>query len=278
MAVTAVTEKQAEMAQQFAADDAAREAVEVAQAAYNVLVATNAAATLVDEAAKAMAEQADVDRLAAIELKVILDAAALSAANHVAHEESLAQFFKCKINAKYPVAGSVDVTPVRQACTSPTIYELDAAGAPTETVIEAELDIANDAGLSKDLEVAEATLTDTTAIIGVGNLTLAENLARTEHDLIVATFNEAAAAADYTWRKSLEDAATAWKTAATGVAEWVEEVPAAAPVPGGFGDNVAEEASAYVVNNVAGTGRTAMAAFVTQARVLSSATMEFWTA
>jgi len=267
------------MAQQFANDDAAREAVEVAQKAYNVLVATNAAATLVDEAAKAMAEQADVDRLAAIELKVILDAAALSAANHVAHEESLAQFFKCKINAKYPVAGSVDETPVRQACTSPTIYELDDAGAPTETVIEAELDIADDAGLSKDLEDAEATLTTTNAIAGFGtDLTLADNLARTEQDLIEATFHEAAGAADYTWRKSLEDAATAWRIAATGVAEWAEEVPTAAPVPGGFGDDVEEALSAYVANNVAGTGRTAMAAFVTQARVLSSATEDFWTA
>lgn len=266
------------MAQQFAADDAAREAVEVAQKAYNVLVATNAAATLVDEAAKAMAEQADVDRLAAIELKVILDAAALSAANHVAHEESLAQFFKCKLNVKYPNTGALDpVTPVRQACTSPTIYELDDAGAPTETVIEAELDIANDEGLSKDLEVAEATLTDATAIIGVGNLTLAENLARTEQDLIEATFLEAAGAADYTWRKSLEDAATAWKTAVL-ADNFVGEVPPAATVPGGFGDDVAEVGSAYVANNVAGTGRTAMAAFVTQARVLSSATMEFWTA
>jgi hypothetical protein len=268
------------MAQQFAADDAAREAVEVAQKAYNVLVATNAAATLVDLAAKAMAEQADVDRLAAIELKEILDAAALSAANHVAHEESLAQFFKCKINAKYPNASDVgNATPVRQACTSPTIYELDAAGAPTETVIEAELDIANDEGLSKDLEDAEATLTTTNAIAGFGtDLTLADNLARTEQDLIEATFHEAAGAADYTWRKSLEDAAIAWKTAATGVAEWAELVPAAATVPGGFGDDVTEALSAYVANNVAGTGRTAMAAFVTQARVLSSATMEFWTA
>lgn len=260
------------MATMFADDDAAREAVEVAQAAYNVLVATNAAATLVDLAAKAMAEQAADDLAAANGLKLILDAAAQSAANHVAHEESLAQFFKCKINAKYPVAGSVDVTPVRQACMSDVIYELGSDGEETETVIEAELDIGADEGLSKDLEDAEATLTTTNAIAGFGaDLTLADNLARTEQDLIEATFHEAAGAADYTWRKSLEAAATAWKTAVL-ADNFVGEVPDAAPVPGGFGDDVEEALSAYVANNVAGVQRTAMAAFVVQARVLSSAT------
>lgn len=275
----AVTDKQAEMATMFADDDAAREAVEVAQKAYNVLVATNAAATLVDRAAKAMAEQAALDLEAANDLKAILDAAAQSAANHVAHEEDLAQFFKCKLNVKYPDAGAGNDTPVRQACTSPTIYALGADGVATETVIEAELDVSNAEGLSKDLEDKELVLTATTNISElIGDLTLAQNLARTEQDLIEATFNEAAGAADYTWRKSLEVAAGTWKEAATGVDGWTDVVPTVPARPGGFGDNVAEADSAYVANNEEGAGRTAMAAFVVAARVLSQATKEFWEA
>lgn len=181
-------------------DDRARALQLAAQEAYDADVVTFTAATIVDQAATAVAEQAVQDLGAAEALKSTLDAAKISADNHVAHETSMQQWVKCKLNAKYDA--NTDGTPTRQACSSNAIMVLNAAGEATAEIQIPAFSVTSSEGATADTETAEALLT---AENGAGN-TKAQQVAIDAQAVVVASFDALAREAVYELASDLEAA------------------------------------------------------------------------
>jgi hypothetical protein len=261
LAVTAVTEKQAEMAAEFLADDEARAAQLAAQVTFDAAVVTFTAATIVDDAAGAVASAALEDLETARALKVTLDAAKISADNHVAHETSMQQWVKCKLNAKYD--SNSDGTATRQACSSNAIMTLNAEGVETAEVQIPAFSVTNSEGATADTETANALLT---AENGASN-TLAQQVAVHAQDVIAKSWDELKRAAVY---KVAADLEAAYEIEHDALAAALSTVAAATPAAGAGFDADLSADNAYKGDYAA------MGTFIGLARTLSEATKTYW--